>query len=131
MRLDRLDGSGGVASAEEDCLEATCIGFQDGLSIQEQEGCLPQGFRKTFLNELSRFSEEELAERFYSLLASYAARRAGFAGNQKKYCLTYKTGPSGQSEFGKIILQQFSVFLLTKDEYIFYSFILSFFHFLF
>lgn len=73
MRLDRVDGSGEIAWAGEDCLDATCKGFQEGLWIQEQEGFLPPGFRKTFLKELSCFSEEALTERFFSLLASYAA----------------------------------------------------------
>ena len=81
MRLDRLDGSGEIAWAGEDCLDATWKGFQEGLWIQEQEGFLPPGFRKTFLKELSRFSEEALTERFYSLLASYAAECPGSAGN--------------------------------------------------
>jgi hypothetical protein len=72
MRLDRLDGVGEIAWAEDGCLDSTWEGFLEGLWIKEKEGLLPPGFQKTFLKELSLFSEEALTERFYSLLASYA-----------------------------------------------------------
>ncbi len=71
MRLDRLDGVGEIVWAEDDCLDSTWEGFLEGLWIKEREGTLTPEFRKTFLEELSRFSEEALTDRFYDLLASY------------------------------------------------------------
>jgi hypothetical protein len=71
MRLDRLDGVGEIAWAGEGCLDSTWEGFQEALRIKEKQGSLTPGFRKAFLKELSRFSEETLTDRFQDLLGSY------------------------------------------------------------
>jgi hypothetical protein len=71
MRLDRLDGVGEIAWAGEGCLGLTWEGFQEALRIKEKQGSLTPGFRRAFLKDLSRFSEETLTDRFQDLLASY------------------------------------------------------------
>jgi hypothetical protein len=71
MSLDRLDGIGEIAWAGGNCLDSTWEGFIEGLEIKEREGTLTSGFLKTFLRELSRFSEETLTDRFQDLLDSY------------------------------------------------------------
>ncbi len=71
MRLDRLDGVGEIVWAEETCLEMTWEGFWEALQIKEQEGVLPPGFQKSFLNWLRPLSQGDLAERFSVLLESY------------------------------------------------------------
>ncbi len=71
MRLDRLDGIGEVAWAEDDCLDKTWEGFNEALEVKEKEGVLPPGFWKYFLKKLGRISEAALIERFLALLDSY------------------------------------------------------------
>ncbi len=71
MRLDRLDGVGEIIWAEGDCLESTWEGFLEAIWIKEKEEAPFPGFLKTFLKEISRFSKEEITERFEALLASY------------------------------------------------------------
>ena len=48
MRLDRLDGGGEIAWAEDDCLDSTWKGFLEGLWIKERKGPYLRDFGKLF-----------------------------------------------------------------------------------
>jgi hypothetical protein len=71
IRLDRLDGTGEMAWAEEDCLPMAWKGFLEGLESQEKRGILSPGSLKAFLNGWRRISEGALIERFLALYQSY------------------------------------------------------------
>ena len=52
MRLDRLDGVGSVAWADDDCVDPTLEGFVAGLRTKERQGIIETGFVDGFLSYL-------------------------------------------------------------------------------
>ncbi len=68
MRLDRLDGVGAVAWANDGCVQATLEGFMEGLRIKEQRGVIPGGFLDAFIRDIKPFSVEELSRGFHTLV---------------------------------------------------------------
>ena len=52
MRLDRLDGMGSVAWADDDCVDPTLEGFVAGLRTKERQGTIETGFVDGFLSYL-------------------------------------------------------------------------------
>jgi hypothetical protein len=74
IRLDRLEGTGETAWADETSLAMTWQGFLEGLGVKEEEGTLPTGFLKALLKDWSRISERDLIERFLAILESYDPR---------------------------------------------------------
>jgi len=68
MRLDRLDGVGDVAWADDKCIRATLEGFMEGLSIKEQQGLIPKGFSREFFQDIRSFSRQGLSGRFHALI---------------------------------------------------------------
>jgi hypothetical protein len=71
MRLDRLDGVGDMAWAEDDCLSATWQGFTEALRSKETEEGGAPGATEGFLKHWRQVSEEDLTERFLALIDSY------------------------------------------------------------
>jgi hypothetical protein len=74
IRLDRLEGTGETAWADENSPAMAWQGFLDGLRVKEEEGTLPGGFLKTLLKDWSRISERGLIDRFLAILESYNTR---------------------------------------------------------
>jgi hypothetical protein len=68
MRLDRLDGTGAVAWADDGCVDATMEGFWKGLKIKEERRFVAPGFNSLFTDYLRHLSEEDLLERFRLLV---------------------------------------------------------------
>jgi hypothetical protein len=68
MRLDRLDGVGAVAWADDECVDATLEGFLEGLRIKQRKGFTDEGFVDGFLHYLSAFAKEDLSYRFHALV---------------------------------------------------------------
>jgi hypothetical protein len=101
MRLDRLDGIGEIAWAGEGCLDSTWEGFQEALRIKEKQRSLPPDFRKAFLKDLSRFSEETLTERFQELLASYTPEAPDLPIIKKNIILHIKQFQAAVQNLGK------------------------------
>ena len=67
MRLDRLDGVGAVAWADDECLDATLEGFVEGLRIKEAQGMIEGGFVDGFIQHLRFLSKSDLSARFHAL----------------------------------------------------------------
>ena len=70
MRLDRLDGVGPVAWAEDDCLGATLEGFVKGLRIKEGQEMIERGFVDRSLRHLRSLSKKDLSDRFIALISA-------------------------------------------------------------
>ena len=68
MRLDRLDGVGAVAWADDDCVDATLEGFVDGLRIKQGKGFIDEGSVNGFLQYLQSLAKEDLSYRFHALI---------------------------------------------------------------
>ncbi|MBW2170821.1 MAG: hypothetical protein JRF69_02380 [Deltaproteobacteria bacterium] len=68
MRLDRLDGVGPVAWANDGCVQATLEGFIEGLAIKEQREVIPGGFLDAFIRDIKSSSVEELSHGFHTLV---------------------------------------------------------------
>ena len=68
MRLDRLDGVGDVAWADDQCVQATLAGFMKGLRIKEQRGDTPEGFLDAFVRDVTSFSAKDLLHGFRTLV---------------------------------------------------------------
>jgi hypothetical protein len=66
--LDRLDGVGPVAWANDQCVQATIKGFIEGLRIKEQREDIPDGFLDAFIRDIKSFSLEELSHGFHALV---------------------------------------------------------------
>jgi hypothetical protein len=60
MRLDRLDGVGAVAWADDDCVEATVGGFIEGLWTREQQGIIDGNFVDGFLRFCRSLDKDDL-----------------------------------------------------------------------
>jgi hypothetical protein len=68
MRLDRLDGVGAVAWADDDCVVATPEGFVDGLRAKQGKGLIDAGFVNGFLQYVQSLAKEDLSHRFHALI---------------------------------------------------------------
>jgi hypothetical protein len=68
MRLDRLDGVGAVAWADDECVDATLGGVVEGLRMKQDKGFLDVRFVNGFLQYLQSLAKEELFHRFHSLI---------------------------------------------------------------
>lgn len=68
MRLDRLDGIGAVAWADDDCVDATLEGFVGGLRMKERKRQICAGFVDTFLQYCGSYTKEDIAYRFHALV---------------------------------------------------------------
>ena len=71
MRLDRLDGTGPVAWADEACLEATLRGFLEGLKEKMRQGSVDAKFVKAFMKYGTSLNTDDLSERFHALVDAY------------------------------------------------------------
>jgi len=68
MRLDRLDGVGAVAWADDGCLDATLQGFLEGLRVHERKGMIDTGFVEDFVKQCGSVTKGDLSERFHALI---------------------------------------------------------------
>jgi hypothetical protein len=68
MRLDRLDGVGDVAWADDESVDATLEGFLAGLRIKEQKGAVETGFVAEFVQHIRSLAKEDLSDRFFALV---------------------------------------------------------------
>jgi len=68
MRLDRLDGVGPVAWADEDCVEATVGGFIEGLWTREQQGVIDGNFVEGFLRFCRSLAKDDLFDGCHALM---------------------------------------------------------------
>jgi hypothetical protein len=68
MRLDRLDGVGAVAWADDDCLDATLEGFAAGLRIKQTKGSIDAEFVNGFMQYLSSLAKEDLSHTFHAII---------------------------------------------------------------
>jgi len=71
MRLDRLDGVGAVAWADDDCVDATLEGFAEGLRIKQGKGFVDEGFVNGFLQYIQSLAKEDLSYRFHALIDAF------------------------------------------------------------
>ena len=68
MRLDRLDGDGPLAWADDGCVDATLEGFLEGLRIKQRKGFIDQGFTVGFLDYIGTLAKEDLSYGFHALV---------------------------------------------------------------
>jgi len=68
MRLDRLDGVGAVAWADDDCVEATVGGFMEGLWTKEQQGIINGDFADGFLRFCRSLDKNDLFDGCHALI---------------------------------------------------------------
>ena len=68
MRLDRLDGVGAVAWADDDCVDATLEGFMEGLRMKQAKGFIDEGFVNGFMQYLCSLAKGDLSYGFYALV---------------------------------------------------------------
>lgn len=68
MRLDRLDGVGSVAWADERCADATLQGFVAALEAEEEQRIVGAGFVDGFLSYLRSLAIEDLSDGFRALI---------------------------------------------------------------
>jgi len=71
MRLDRLDGVGAVAWADDECVDATLEGFVEGLRIKQDRRFVDVGFVNGFLQYLQSLPKEDLSHTFHVLIDAY------------------------------------------------------------
>ena len=71
MRLDRLDGVGVVAWADDDCVDATTKGFVEGLRAKQGGGFVDERFVTGFLQYGRCLAKEDLSDRFHVLVDAY------------------------------------------------------------
>jgi hypothetical protein len=68
MRIDRLDGVGDVAWADNFCLNAVMEGFYEALGTKEKMGCLASIDKKEFLSSLKRFTRDDWKDMAHATL---------------------------------------------------------------
>jgi hypothetical protein len=68
MRLDRLDGVGPVAWADEGCVEATVSGFIEALWTREQQGIIDGNFVEGFLRFCRSLAKDDLFDGCHALI---------------------------------------------------------------
>jgi len=71
MRLDRLDGVGVVAWADDDCVDATTAGFVEGLRAKQGKGFIDESCVTGFLQYGRSLSKKDLSDRFHVLVDAY------------------------------------------------------------
>jgi hypothetical protein len=70
MRLDRLDGVGPVAWADEGCVDATIEGFTEGVRIKMQQEYISERFLKEFIIHIRTLAEKDLLDRVEALVGA-------------------------------------------------------------
>jgi hypothetical protein len=68
MRLDRLDGVGIMAWADDECVDATLKGFVEGLRAKQDKGFIDKRFVSGFLQYGRSLAKDDLAYRFHALI---------------------------------------------------------------
>jgi hypothetical protein len=68
MRVDRLDGVGSVAWADDACVDATLEGFVAGLRTKERQGVIEVGFVDGFLRYARSLAKEDLSSGFHAIV---------------------------------------------------------------
>jgi len=68
MRIDRLDGVGDVAWADNFCLDAVMKGFYEALEIKEKTGRPASIDKKEFLSSLKRFTRDDWKDMAHATL---------------------------------------------------------------
>lgn len=68
MRLDRLDGVGTVAWADEACVGAAVEGFVRALRTKERDGAAGPGFVDAFFRYSADLGQEDLSDMFHALV---------------------------------------------------------------
>jgi len=68
MRLDRLDGVGPVAWADDDCVEATVGGLVEGLWTRVQQGGIDRNFVEGFLRFCRSLAKDDLFDGCHALI---------------------------------------------------------------
>jgi hypothetical protein len=68
MRLDRLDGVGPVAWADDDCVEATVGGFIEGLWTREQQGIINGNFVEGVLRFCRSLAKDDFFDGCHALI---------------------------------------------------------------
>jgi hypothetical protein len=68
MRLDRLDGVGPIAWANDTCVDATLEGFVDGLGAKESRGMVKMEFVGGFLQYLRSLTKEDVSNSLHTLV---------------------------------------------------------------
>ncbi|MDQ7838665.1 MAG: hypothetical protein RDU59_09275 [Thermodesulfobacteriota bacterium] len=68
MRMDRLDGTGDVAWADDFCPDAVMKGFYEALEIKEETGRPASIDRKEFLSSLKRFTRDDWKDMAHATL---------------------------------------------------------------
>jgi hypothetical protein len=71
MRLDRFDGVGDIAWADEQCLIATIQGFLDGMKRKIHTAECGPDLLDRFLKTMQSLSPAELADLFHAVVESY------------------------------------------------------------
>jgi len=71
IRLDRLDGVGEIAWAEEGCVRSTLEGFFLALEEKKEKEEFPEDFSGRFQQFLRSQSKEDLQERLAALVGAY------------------------------------------------------------
>ena len=70
MRLDRLDGVGPVAWADEGCVDATMEGFIKGMRVKEQQRSISERFPQEFVQYIRPCAEKDLLDRLEALVGA-------------------------------------------------------------
>ncbi len=68
MRLDRLDGAGAVAWADDDCVDATLQGFVEGLRTKQSHEFIDERVVTEFQQYGQSLAKEDLSYRFHALI---------------------------------------------------------------
>jgi hypothetical protein len=68
MRLDRVDGVGAVAWADDECLDPTLEGFVEGLSVGERQGIIERAFVDGFIRDVRSLRKRDLSDRIHALI---------------------------------------------------------------
>jgi hypothetical protein len=71
MRLDRLDGVGAVAWADNECVDATLEGFVKALRTKESQGVVEKGILDRFVQHVMSLSEGDLSYRFHAIIDAW------------------------------------------------------------
>jgi hypothetical protein len=68
MRLDRFDGVGPVAWADDACVDATVEGFIEGLRVKKRQRRISKHFLDEFVKHIRAFAEKDLVDRLEALV---------------------------------------------------------------
>ncbi|MDD5452340.1 MAG: hypothetical protein PHT49_10650 [Desulfovibrionales bacterium] len=71
MRMDRLDGTGDAAWANDFCPDAVMKGFYEALEIKEETGRPASIDKKEFLSSLKRFTRDDWKDMAHATLQTY------------------------------------------------------------